>query len=160
MSSTPQMEAHHINAITSAATTIVKQHLGIEAAVSKPFVSGKQFMSSDISVVMGVNGTLEGQIICTMKRETACSIVGSMMGGLEINELDEMGWSAVQEFGNWTAGKAASELSNVKETIDISPPVINEGQSTFRMEKTFLTFPLESDIGEIYIHVSVTPAKS
>ncbi|RSL32731.1 chemotaxis protein CheX [Salibacterium salarium] len=151
------MQAHHINAITTAATTIVQEHLGIAASVSKPFVSGKQFVSSDISVVMGVNGTLEGQIICTMEEQSAFSIVGSMMGGMAIHELDDMGWSAIQEFGNWVAGKAASELSNVEETINISPPVINEGQSTFRMEKTFLTIPLGSDIGEIYIHVSVTP---
>ncbi|MFZ4450526.1 chemotaxis protein CheX [Salibacterium aidingense] len=158
MSSAPHMEAQHVNAITNAAVMIVEQHLGIEAKFSKPYVSGKQFLASDISVVMGVNGQLEGQIICTMEEKTARSIVGNMMGGMEISVLDDMGWSAIQEFGNWVAGRAASELAKAEAVIDISPPVINEGHSRFRMEKTFLTFPLSSAAGEVYLHVSITPS--
>ncbi|SFP74953.1 chemotaxis protein CheX [Salibacterium halotolerans] len=157
MSAAPQMNAQHINAITNAAVIIVKEHLGMQTGFSKPYVSGSQFMSSDISVVMGVNGTLEGQIICTMKNQTALSIVGSMMGGMKVETLDEMGWSAIQEFGNWVAGRAASELAKAEAAIDISPPVINEGRSTFRVEKTFLTIPLTSEAGEVLLHVSITP---
>ncbi|SFM06879.1 chemotaxis protein CheX [Salibacterium qingdaonense] len=157
MSAAPQMNAQHVNAIKNAAVIIVNEHLGLQIEKSKPYVSGNQFISSDISVLMGVNGTLEGQIICTMKEQTALSIVGSMMGGMNVETLDEMGWSAIQEFGNWVAGKAASELAKAEAVIDISPPVINEGKSTFRMEKTFLTIPLTSDAGEVLLHVSITP---
>ncbi|WP_233269436.1 chemotaxis protein CheX [Alteribacillus sp. YIM 98480] len=157
MPSSTQMEANHINAITKAASAIVQEHLGIEASFSTPLKAGKQFQSSDISVVMGVNGTLEGQIICSMEENTALSIVGTMMGGMEISKMDDMGWSAIQEFGNWVAGKAASELTNTSAVIDISPPVVNEGVSTFRMEQSFITLPLQSTIGNFYIHVSMRP---
>ncbi|MGY4689438.1 chemotaxis protein CheX [Salibacterium sp. K-3] len=159
MSAAPHMDAQHINAITNAAVIIVEEHLGMETAYAQPYVSGTQFISSDISVVMGVNGTLEGQIICTMKEQTALHIVGSMMGGMEVQALDEMSWSAIQEFGNWVAGRAASELAKAEASIDISPPVINEGQSKFRMEKTFLTIPLTSNAGEVLLHVSITPSQ-
>ncbi|MFB4162891.1 chemotaxis protein CheX [Alteribacillus sp. JSM 102045] len=101
MPSSVQMEANHMNAITKAAAAIVQEHLGIQASFSKPVEAGKQFQSSHISVVMGVNGTLEGQIICSMEEDTALSIVGTMMGGMEISFMDDMGWSAIQEFGNW-----------------------------------------------------------
>ncbi|MFB4162890.1 chemotaxis protein CheC [Alteribacillus sp. JSM 102045] len=52
------------------------------------------------------------------------------------------------------AGKAATELIKSTAVIDISPPVVNEGLSTFRMEQTFVTLPLHSSIGNLYIHVS------
>ncbi|SDI69271.1 chemotaxis protein CheX [Alteribacillus bidgolensis] len=77
------------------------------------------------------------------------------MGVMEISKMADMGWSAIQEFGNWIAGKAASELTNTSAVIDISPPVVNEGVSTFRMEQSFITLPLQSAIGNFYIHVSM-----
>ncbi|MFB5664156.1 chemotaxis protein CheX [Alteribacillus sp. HJP-4] len=159
MTATPNMEAGHVNAISLAASDIIHSHLGLQARMEKPYISGSDVLSSDISVVMGINGSLEGQIICTMEASTACSIVGSMMGGMTITELDDMGWSAIQEFGNWVAGRAASELEKSNETVDITPPVINEGHSRFRIASKFLTFPLNSSAGSIKLHVAVAPVK-
>nr|WP_106589057.1 chemotaxis protein CheX [Salsuginibacillus halophilus] len=149
------MEATHVNAITRAATTIMDSHLGVGVNVDQPFLADKTIPSSQVSVILGVNGELEGQIICSMDEPTACSVVGSMMGGMEISQIDDMGWSAIQEFGNWIAGTTATELSREEVNIDVTPPVINEGGSTFRSPESFITLPLNSSIGELLVHVSV-----
>lgn len=58
-----------------------------------------------------------------------------MMGGMTVKTLDEMGWSAIQEFDNWVAGSTASELSKQNCVIDVTPPAVNEGTSKFHSTK-------------------------
>ncbi len=111
--------------------------------------------SNEIAVILGVKGELKGQIVCSFSTDTAKGLVGIMMGGMQIEQLDDMGWSAVQEFGNWVAGTTATELSKVPCIIDVTPPIINEGDSRFHSESPFITVPLESKIGGIDVHISV-----
>ena len=150
------MEANHVNAITRAAKSILVNHLNLDIKVHPAFVQKKSIPSNDISVILGINGELEGQIICTMDSEMAKYIIGSMMGGMAIESIDEMGWSAIQEFGNWVAGTTATEISKENCIIDVTPPVINEGSSNFHSQSTFITFPFECVTGLIHLHVSVS----
>lgn len=150
------MDAKHVNAIMRGTKTILTSHLGLDVKMLKPFLTNtKSIPSNEISVILGVSGQLEGQLICTMGRDTAISIISAMMGGMPISDIDDMGWSAIQEFGNWVAGHTATELSAEGCIIDVTPPVVNEGASKFHSSSSFITFPLDSSIGEIYIHVSV-----
>ncbi|SDH95397.1 chemotaxis protein CheX [Alteribacillus persepolensis] len=155
MPSSTAIEKTCVAAITNAAAAVVNDHLGMDASFAVPYQSGSQFQSFDVSVVMGINGTLEGQMICSMENKTALSVVSTMMGGMEMTALGDMGWSAIQEFGNWIAGKTAAELAESVESIDISPPMVNEGVSVFRMEGTFITLPLRSAAGQFSIHISI-----
>ncbi|WP_018921593.1 chemotaxis protein CheX [Salsuginibacillus kocurii] len=154
------MDANHVNAITRAAKSIMVSHLGMSVEVNAPYVTASDIASEQISVILGVNGELEGQIICSMKEDTAKSIVGTMMGGMDIQHLDDMSWSAIQEFGNWIAGTTATELSKEATTIDVTPPVINEGASSFHASSSFITLPLTSQIGDLNVHVSVKKSKA
>ncbi|WP_096198904.1 chemotaxis protein CheX [Bacillus sp. FJAT-45350] len=153
------MQANHVNAITRATKSILTNHLGVEAEMLKPYVQKKSIPSNEISVILGINGQLEGQIICSVDHQMAKSMIGAMMGGMTIETIDDMGWSAIQELGNWIAGTTATELSKEDCIIDVTPPVVNEGASKFHSSSTFITFPLNTAIGEMHIHVSVKDAK-
>lgn len=153
------MNAVHINAVCRAAKTILNNHLGVEVTPAKPTVGVDAVSSNDVSVVLGVSGELTGQIICSVDRGTAKKIVGSMMGGMEVTELDDLGWSAIQEFGNWVAGSTATELSKESCIIDVTPPVVNEGSSKFRTSKTFITVPMDTAIGKLAVHISLGEGK-
>ncbi|WP_100371873.1 chemotaxis protein CheX [Bacillus sp. FJAT-45037] len=150
------MNVQHVNAICRATKGILSSHLGVEVEALKPSVGKGSVPSNDISVILGVKGDLKGQIICTFSSETSLKIVSAMMGGMQIDQLDEMGWSAVQEFGNWVAGTTATELSKEACIIDVTPPVINEGESKFHSSFPYITVPLGSSIGEINVHISVS----
>ncbi|SDO27478.1 chemotaxis protein CheX [Alkalicoccus daliensis] len=150
------MNAVHINAVCRAAKTILNSHLGVEVTPNKPTVGKDAVPSNDVSVVLGVSGELTGQIICSVNTSTAKKIVGSMMGGVEVSQLDDLGWSAIQEFGNWIAGSTATELSKEECVIDVTPPVVNEGSSRFRTSKTFITVPMDTGIGELSVHISLS----
>lgn len=148
------MDARYVNAIVRATKGILTTHLGAEVTSLTPKVGTGSVTSSEISVILGVKGQLAGQIICSFKKDTALQIVGKMMGGMSITELDEMSWSAVKEFGNWIAGTTATELSNEDCIIDVTPPVTNEGSSIFHSSEKYLTLSLETTVGPIDIHIS------
>nr|WP_090890515.1 chemotaxis protein CheC [Evansella caseinilytica] len=149
------MNVKHINAVCRAAKSLLHSHFGIDVEPMKPRADQFAVPSSDISVVLGVTGQLSGQIICSVTSDTAKNIVGLMMGGMEITTMDEIGWSAIREFGNWVAGSTATELSKEDCVIDVTPPVVNEGASNFRGTNLFITVPFESQIGLIDIHISL-----
>lgn len=149
------MNVVHINAITAATKSILQNHFGLEVTPLRPTAGQSPVSSNQVSVILGVSGQLEGQIICSFTFGTAKKIVGVMMGGMDIQEIDDIGWSAVQEFGNWVAGTTATELSKADCIIDVTPPFINEGDSKFRSTKTFISVPLQTTIGELVVHISV-----
>ena len=149
------MNADYINAVYRGTKAILSSHLEIEVNMLKPKIEQSSVPSNEISVMLGVSGQLSGQIICSVTKETAKKIIGSMMGGLVIDEIDSMGWSAMQEFGNWVGGSTAIELSKENCIIDVTPPIVTEGETKYRSVKTFITIPLETNIGIIDIHISL-----
>ncbi|PYZ94020.1 chemotaxis protein CheX [Salipaludibacillus keqinensis] len=154
------MNVIHINAVCRATKSIMNNHFGVEVVPNKPSSGQGVVPSNDVSVVLGVNGQLSGQIICTLNTDTAKKLVGTMMGGMIIEQLDEMSWSAIQEFGNWVAGSTATELSKEDCTIDVTPPVVNDGMSKFRSSKMFISVPMDTTLGEIGIHISLSEKAS
>ncbi|RKL65599.1 chemotaxis protein CheX [Salipaludibacillus neizhouensis] len=150
------MNAKHINAVCKATKTMMNNHFGVEISHRSPQVVKEFLASNEVSAVLGVHGELNGQIICSFDAETAKKIVGSMMGGMAIETLDDMGWSAIQEFGNWVAGATATELSAENIIVDVTPPVVNDGRSNFRSTKRFITIPMDSIMGKIEVHISLS----
>ena len=148
------MNASYVNGIIRATKGILTNHLGAGVTLHVPNVGTGSVSSNDISVILGVKGDLTGQIICSFDTDTAKNIVSTMMGGMPIDELDEMGWSAVQEFGNWIAGTTATELSTEGCIIDVTPPVTNEGLSTFHSTEKYISLVLDSTLGNVLIHLS------
>lgn len=152
------MNAKYVNAICRATEYILVNHFDVDVTLLKPRVQQTAVPSNKVSVILGINGQLNGQIICSIDEQTARNIVGVMMGGMNIEVLDDIGWSAIQEFGNWVAGTTATELSKEDVLIDVTPPIVNEGNSSFRSNKLFITVPLDTKIGLIDVHISVKEA--
>lgn len=149
------VNVNHVNAISRATKEILTNHFGLEVNQEKPSAGTGSIPSNNVAVILGIKGELTGQIIATFSGETAKKLVGTMMGGMEIQELDEMGWSAVQEFGNWVAGTTATELSKEACTIDVTTPIVNEGDSKFHSKLPFVTIPFTTGIGEVRVHIAV-----
>lgn len=153
------MDTKYINAVCRASENIFKNYFGMQAVSKEPWEGNYSVNSNRISVIIGVNGDLDGQIIATFDLDIAKKIIGTMMGGMEIKELDDMGWSAIQEFGNWIAGTTATELSTVGAVCDVTTPILNEGPSKFRSGGVFIMVPMETDLGEFEINISLKPEK-
>jgi len=118
----------------------------------KEFPNGR-----DILVLMGIVGDVSGQVHLSMDAETGIILASEMLGGMEINEVDELVKSAVGEFCNMVMGKACSSISLTNKNVDITPPTVISDNNAPRLELKVsynITFHLE-DMNEIDFDVAV-----
>lgn len=96
------------------------QQLGNEAM-------GALTSGSDVNVLIGLSGGLRGSVVLGLSEAAALDVVGRMMGGMSIVELDEMGKSALSELGNMLFGTALGHLE-AAVPIELSPPTLITGR--------------------------------
>ncbi|MBN6188681.1 chemotaxis protein CheX [Aneurinibacillus sp. BA2021] len=152
------MQADQINAILSGTRGVLENHLGMQVMTGKPALQANPVFSGQVSVIVGMTGSVKVDLILGMTQRSVCAIIGKMFGGMNIEEIDEMGWSAFSEFGNWVGAACCTELINNGYEVNITPPIINEGESRFRSINKFLSIPFQVDENEIMVHVSAQQA--
>jgi chemotaxis protein CheX len=148
------MQAKQINGILNGTRNVLEGHLSLSVEPGKPSLQVNPVLSGQVSVIVGMTGNIKVDLIMGMSQETTKMIIGRMFGGMEISEIDEMGWSAFSEFGNWVGAGCCTELSDLGLEVNITPPIINEGQSRFRSANQFISIPFQMDNHEIMIHIS------
>ena len=84
--------------------------LNPDVKAGKPFFNDEPLSKYEVCVLVGVLGDLQGQVICGMSAETAKKIISQMLYA-EVNEIDEMGESAICELKNIIVGTASTNLS-------------------------------------------------
>ncbi|SHI18269.1 chemotaxis protein CheX [Sporobacter termitidis DSM 10068] len=88
---------------------------------------GSQIHTPEVVCIIGIIGDLRGNVIYAMSADAAKKIAGTMMGGMELDEFDEIAQSAVAELGNMLAANACTELSQIKIKVDVSTPTLMVG---------------------------------
>ena len=108
--------------------------------------------ASQVNVLIGLTNGLKGNIVIGLKKTTALGIVTSMMGGMEINEMDGMAGSALGELANIIVGSAIGKLK-IEEKIEFSPPTLAVGERMFlvisKVKSNKLVFKLDEDLFNI-----------
>ncbi len=91
-------------------------------------VKGKELESSGIVILVGIVGVLKGNVAYTIDIENAKKIASTMMMGMPINKIDAMAKSALAELTNMLAANAATCFSKMDVLVDISTPVLLQGE--------------------------------
>jgi len=123
------MNVEYINPFIEASKTVLKQITGIDAKLGKVYLKNSPYKSDSIVVIVGLTGMIRGQAIFAMSKDTGISIASSMMGGIQLVELDEMSKSALGELTNMILGNAATILYNKGIGIEITPPSLLMGEN-------------------------------
>jgi len=123
------VNVEYINPFIEAFRVVLKQVLQVEAQLGKIFVKTSPYIGEAVVIIVGLTGDLKGQAVLSQNRETACEIASTMMGGMEVTELNDISRSAVSELSNMILGTAASLLSQKQINIDITPPTMLTGES-------------------------------
>lgn len=155
------MKVEYINPFIESAMEILRQTTQMNIERGAPRVDHGQTETPDLSVVLGIVGDMQGQIIYGIGSQTAKGIVGRMMGGVEITELDELGMSAIAELGNMITGNATGRFEKMAVAMDISPPTVLTGQGvriTWPLHRA-LVVPLETEVGTVTISVNLEERK-
>jgi len=108
---------------------VLKQVLQVEAQLGRVYVKTSPYLGEAVVIIVGLTGDLKGQAVISQNRETACTVASIMMGGMPVDELNEISRSAISELSNMILGTAASLLSQKKISIDITPPTMLTGES-------------------------------
>jgi chemotaxis protein CheX len=90
-------------------------------------LKGKELNSSGVLIIVGIVGSVRGNVVYSFSMEDAKKIASTMMMGMPVTELDDMSKSALSELTNMLTANAATSFSNMDMLIDISTPTLLHG---------------------------------
>lgn len=154
------MNADIINPFVVAAFDFIEQHQKATADKGKLSLLHSPVNGNDVNVVIGLTGSIRGQVVYCMSTATAQEIASNMLIGLPIDELDEIAKSAIGEMGNIITGQATCVLASNGLSCSISPPSLvigKEIQISFK-ELSIIAIPICSNFGEITMMLAVEEA--
>ncbi|EST56680.1 chemotaxis protein CheC [Brevibacillus panacihumi W25] len=150
------MSVQYLHPFLDSASFVIQQVCQVEISRGELELKQWTYREGHTWLRIGMTGQLEGDVFFGIQDDLALRIVSAMMGGFPIQEMDEMGKSAISELGNMISGNASTILSNQGIVIDITPPYFLVHQDLQQMTGTALTAPLElQDMGKMEIQLVV-----
>lgn len=150
------MSVQYLHPFLDSASFVIQQVCQVEISRGELELKQWTYREGHTWLRIGMTGQLEGDVFFGIQDDLALRIVSAMMGGFPIQEMDEMGKSAISELGNMISGNASTILSNQGIVIDITPPYFLVHQDLQQMTGTALTAPLElRDMGKMEIQLVV-----
>jgi chemotaxis protein CheX len=150
-----EVPANELNAIFRGVEHVFHQHLNYEVRNGQATIQRNAIDSGDVSVIVGISGDISGKLVLGMSENVAKKIIGTMFGGAPVESIDDMGWSAFSEFGNWMGASCCNELLTIQIHANISPPLVNEGKSKIHFSESFISLPIHIDEAELRVHVVI-----
>lgn len=147
------VKAEHINPFIISVCKIFKDMCMIDLKIGKPGLSNGEYASDTSIIKLGVIGALTGEVVLNIARPTALEVVSKMMM-MPVQEIDEMGQSAISELGNMIAGNAATVFANSNILIDITPPSYYLG-ADFTPDAQMFSVPFSSEAGDLSVDIHI-----
>ncbi|MGQ9455682.1 MAG: chemotaxis protein CheX [Armatimonadota bacterium] len=149
------MKADFINPFVKSAFDVLENIIGGSVERGQLSLRKLTFTTQQVTIMMGVNGDVEGVVLYGMSYHTATHIAGVMIGA-SVSELDEMATSAIAELGNMITGHATTLLSDSGFETDITPPSVVRGANVEVSTRTpALVIPVVTQYGDIEINVAL-----
>lgn len=123
------MKFEYINPFIESSQSIINMTTGLSPAVGEVHVKQAPYKGNNTVIFIGLTGQIHGSVTFSLKNELACKLASSMMGGMPVPELDDMGKSAISELCNMILGNTASVFYKNDIAIDITPPTIFTGSN-------------------------------
>jgi len=146
------MEELHVSTVLSGLEKVLTQHLALPFQVGETRSHQASVYTDNVSVMVGMTGEVRGEIILSMDYDVLKGIVGIMFG-YRIETMDDMGWSAFSEFGNWVGASCCSAFNDLQMITNITPPVLHEGRSNLRASSSFISVPVYAGDHTLFAHL-------
>lgn len=152
------MKVEYINPFIEASQSIIEQLTGLKPILGKVEIKSTPYPSDSLVIFIGVTGMLKGNVMMSFEPEVAARLVSAMMGGMQVDVLDELGKSAVGEIGNMIMGHTATNFSERRIAIDISPPTILVGKNMQVSNESgrVIRVPLLFDNGDLMFNLDIS----
>ncbi len=156
------MKAEFINPFIMATLAVLNQETGRKINVEKgPLaIQASYYTTNDITVMIGVTGTVQGIAMYGLNERMAKNFVSAMLGH-PVPVMDAMVESAIAEMGNVITGIASAELERAGFPCTIAPPTVIIGRgvviSTINIKR--LQIPLLTELGDLEVSVALRESK-
>jgi chemotaxis protein CheX len=146
------------NNILGSLKTVITDITQTDVVVKNVYKKEDVFLDSEVSVIVGLVGILQGNVVISFDIKTAINIAGKM-SGMEHNDLDDIVLSAIGEFGNMICGRILMDLAKGKddgEYINITCPSVIKGTNMSILSKGYNVECIETTIvddGDIVIYI-------
>jgi len=121
------MDVKYVNPFIQSFTTVMPQ-LGFKNVTKGNLsVKEKELKYSGVVIIVGMVGTMKGNVVYCIDMENAKKIASTMMMGVPVNEFDDIAQSALSELTNMLTANAATCFAESGITIDISTPTLIQG---------------------------------
>lgn len=152
------MNVEYINPFIEASQQVFQMVIGVKPSLQKVYLKKDLCASDTVAVLVGLTGTIRGQVIISLSTETAKTIASIMMGGMPVESLDDMAKSAISELGNMIIGNTATILSTRGIGVEITPPSLLMGENLVVSSSKMNTICVPLDLGgngKVDIDVSI-----
>ena len=153
------MKQEYFNAFVNPAKLVWEKELGmaLEFLDAEPVTDNDPV--DDITAVIGVSGSLRGNVLYGFGTGSALAIAEKMMGE-PVDEVDDLCLSILGELANMITGNAATELAVEGFVCNLAPPVVIEpsGSNLKTPGHTPVLVRFNSDAGELKIRIGLTEA--
>ena len=105
------MNVEYINPFIEASQSVLTTMTGIKPGLGQVYIRKAPFASDNVAVIVGLTGTIRGQVVISLSKKSALSVASSMMGGMALAEFDEISKSAISELANMIMGNTATLLA-------------------------------------------------
>ncbi|NMA66409.1 MAG: chemotaxis protein CheX [Clostridiaceae bacterium] len=141
------MNVEYINPFIEASQSVLMMMTGNKPELGKVYIRNSPYESDNIVVIVGVTGSIRGQVVIALGKEAATKIASAMMGGMQIDELDEISKSAIAELANMIMGNTATLLSGKGVGVEITPPSLLTGEKLTIAPANMKTISIPLKIG-------------
>lgn len=151
-----KMLVQYLDPFLESASSVISQVCNVD--ISRGELAEKEWIHREghTWIRIGMTGQLQGDVFFGIQEDLALRIISAMMGGFPVNEMDEIGKSAISELGNMISGNASTILSNRGVLVDITPPLFLLNRDMQEMTGTALTAPLDlHDMGTMEIQIVI-----
>ena len=148
-----------INPFISATNNALEMMAMVKPERKKVYLKTNNVLVGDISGIMGLSGEVSGSIIVSFKKDSACLLVGNMLGQ-SYDELNSDVKDGIQEIVNLIAGQAKKMLSDTEYHFNISIPtcIIGKGhQMNHKKGVPCVVAEFEVDGKPFTVEVSISP---
>jgi chemotaxis protein CheX len=155
------MNVQFLNPFVEAAYLVLESEIGIGAQRGGLSLERSAATGNDVTVLISMVGQVNGVVLYSLDEATAIKIVSKILGQ-PFTEFDDLAQSGIGELGNVITGQAGRRLAEAGFEAKISPPTMVLGKGTLISTLDFerLRVPLETELGELQIHLALRERKT
>ena len=151
------MKAEWINPFMANAIAVFEQMANITFEKSSLTLKEDPTPSNDISIIVGITGFIQGQVVYSLKEHTAQRIAHALAPKKTTTIDNAFIESSIAEVANIITGRTTIQLSGKDRVLHITPPTIIVGKDfsiSFVKLKT-ISVNLSSRFGTIEVNIAI-----